>query len=188
MAAKSGAPGCLRAQPASLGVPEEPPGWRLSCDVGGLGLGGAWTGAPLGSPQQEQVQVLPRGEQGSSGAPFGCFPSPVSLKNPQNPTGDVRVWAAVTLKGFHNRSLEEAARPAPGPQWLKGQDKRDQPPRPDILRAQPTPHTAPGLLIWKLRPKEGQRPPQDLPGKSPQLCPGGHSPGPRRLRQTSLRL
>ena len=188
MAAKSGAPGCLRAQPASLGVPEEPPGWRLSCDVGGLGLGGAWTGAPLGSPQQEQVQVLPRGEQGSSGAPFGCFPSPVSLKNPQNPTGDVRVWAAVTLKGFHNRSLEEAARPAPGPQWLKGQDKRDQPTRPDILRAQPTPHTAPGLLIWKLRPKEGQRPPQDLPGKSPQLCPGGHSPGPRRLRQTSLRL
>lgn len=142
--------------------------------MGGLGLGGAWNGGPLGSPQQEQVQVLPRGEQGSSGAPCGRFPSPVSLKNPQNPTGDVRVWAAVTLKGFRNRSLEEAAQPPPGPRWLKGQDERNQPPCPDTLRTQPTPHLAPILLIWKLRPKEGQRPPRKIcPANLPNSVLGG---------------
>ena len=33
-----------------------------------------------------------------------------------------------------------------------------------------------------------ETPRQYLPGKFPQLCPGGHSPGPQHLKQTSLCL
>lgn len=184
--------GLQAASESSAWVSGSPGGTsRLEAELGHGGPG-AW-GCPerssSGKPPAGTGVGAATGEQGSSGAPCGRFPTPVSLKNPQNPTGGVCVWAAVTLKGFCNRSLEEAAQPPPGSQWLKGQDGRNQPPHPDTPRTHLTPHLAPILLMWKLRPKNEQRsPPQDLPGKFPQLRPGGHSPGPQYLRQTSLHL
>lgn len=58
------------------------------------------------SPSRTQVQALLQ-EQKPNRAPSGRFLRAwVSPKNPQNPTGGVSVWVAVTLKGCRNRTLQ----------------------------------------------------------------------------------
>lgn len=99
-----------------------PGSWSVGVlDKGSLARGGANVEAPAQgargipsapSPSRTQVQALLQ-EQKPHRAPSGRFLRAwVSPKNPQNLTGGVSVWVAVTLKGCCNRTLQ-AGQPCP---------------------------------------------------------------------------
>lgn len=122
--------------PQTVGVPGAEAGsgrcvWRAWVP----GVGESWTKLPpeaeltmeaSSGPGREPLSQKPRRDPGA-GPPQGstwAFPEgPVSSKNPQNPTGGVSMWAAVTLKGCCNRTFKEASlshqggRLVLGPSW-----------------------------------------------------------------------
>lgn len=103
--------------------------WSSVDELGGPGAWGEGSSSqkPPGGHRCRRLR-----EQGPSGAPSGCFlRAPVSPKSPQNPTGGVSVWAAVTLKGFDNHTLR-GGQPCPHQEkaglvlrWLEGQGAGD---------------------------------------------------------------
>lgn len=196
--AEGGAPGNLQELGLglwSLGVPD-------AASKPEAELRGPRKGVPLGSPQQAPGAVLPQ-EQGSNRALRGSFQR--THRTPQEASACGRLSPS---KDFATAASRRPALPRPGPRWPGDRVPEKQHSRRPRAQLAPRVDASLGphfIMMWKLRPREGQGSPKVAPQFSglrlspspppppaaltvPPSPPSEHSRGPQHWRQISLCL